>query len=170
LTSESDGIKAQIKYKDIEKTFSGNVEQVWLSISKFFLEFVPTFEIAHKLMLNVDLQKLTKDCEAIIAFSKEGPSILVSRNKLTDNETLELSLLANYVGSQLGILKSDAVSKEELQMRLGKDAKITSTRLGELIKNQIAVRTADEKYKITTFGITQTQKETLPKIRTKVGT
>ena len=66
-------------------------------------------------------------------------------------------------------MKSDAVSKEELQMRLGKDAKITSTRLGELVKNQIAVRTADEKYRITTFGITQTQKETLPKIRTKVG-
>lgn len=170
MTKESDCIKAQIKYKDIEKAFSGDAEEVWLSINEFFQEFIPTFEIANKLMLNIDLQRLTKDSAGIIAFSKEGPSVLVSRNRLTDNETLILWLLANYVGCQLGILKNEAVSKEELQTKLGKDAKITSTRLGELIKNQIASRTTDEEYKITTFGITQVQKEILPKIKAKMGT
>ncbi|HXX87623.1 MAG TPA: hypothetical protein VEH86_04165, partial [Candidatus Acidoferrum sp.] len=84
--------------------------------------------------------------------------------------TLILWLLANYLGHQLGILKKEALSKEELQAKLGKDAKITSTRLGELAKNQIAVRTADEEYRITTFGITQAQKEILPKIKAKMGT
>ena len=170
MTKEPNDITAQIKYKNIEKTFSGNTEDVWLSINKFFQEFIPTFEIANKLMLNIDLQKLIKNSEGIIAFSKEGPSLLVSRNKLTDNETLILWLLANYLGHQLGILKKEALSKEELQAKLGKDAKITSTRLGELAKNQIAVRTADEEYRITTFGITQAQKEILPKIKAKMGT
>lgn len=169
MTDEADYIGVQIKYNGVEKAFSGNMEEVWLSISKFFLEFIPTFEIANKLMLKVDLQKLTKDSEGIIAFSKEGPSILVSRNKLTDNETLGLWLLANYVGCQLGILENNSVSKEELQARLGKDAKITSTRLGELVKNQIAIRTPDEKYRITTFGIVQIQKDTLPRIKAKKG-
>ncbi len=170
MTGEADLVKAQIKYKDVENSFSGNIEEVWLSISKFFLEFIPTFEIANRLMLKVDLQKLAKDSEGIIAFSKEGPSLLVSRNKLTDNETLGLWLLANYVGCQLGILEKDAVSKEELQAKVGKDAKITSTRLGELVKNQVAIRTPDEKYRITTFGIVQIQKETLPKIKARMGT
>jgi hypothetical protein len=67
------------------------------------------------------------------------------------------------------MLKSNAVSKEELQAKLGKNAKITSTRLGELIKNETATRTSDEKYRITIFGIAQTQKETLPKVKTKMG-
>jgi hypothetical protein len=120
-------------------------------------------------MLKVDLQKLAKDCEDIIALSKEGPTILASRNKLTDNETLSLWLLAYYMGNQLGMLKSDAVSKEELQAKLGKNAKITSTRIGELVKNETAVRTADEKYKITIFGVFQIQKETLPRIKAKMG-
>jgi len=170
LTKEPYDTKAQIKYKNIEKTFLGNTQEVWLSINKFFQELIPTFEIANKLMLNIDLQKLTKDSEGIVAFSKEGPSLLASRNKLTDNETLILWLLANYLGHQLGILKKEALSKEELQAKLGKDAKITSTRLGELAKNQIAVRTADEEYRITTFGITQAQKEILPKIKAKMRT
>ena len=169
MNSEANALTVQIKYKDVEKTFSGSIEEVWLSVNKFFLEFIPSFEIANKLMLRIDLQKLAKDCEGMIAFSQEGPTMLVSRDKLTDNETLSLWLLANYVGCQLGMLKSDGVSKEELQAKLGKNAKITSTRLGELIKNETATRTSDEKYRITIFGIAQTQKETLPKVKTKMG-
>lgn len=169
LTGEADKLTVQIKYKDLEKTFSGNIEEVWLSINRFFSDFLPSFEIASKLTLKVDLQKLAKDCEGIIAFSQEGPSILVSRSKLTDNETLSLWLLATYAGCRLGILKNDTVSKEELQAKLGKNAKITSTRLGELLKNETATKTAEEKYRITTFGIAQIQKDTLPKIRARTG-
>jgi len=169
LTSQAENITVQIKYKDVEKTFSGNPEEVWLLISKFFNEFLPSFEIANKLVLNVDLQKLVKDCENIIAFAKEGPFLLVPRNKLTDNETLNLLLLANYVGYHLGKKTNDGVAKEELQTKLGKGTKITSTRLGELVKNEVATRTPDEKYRITTFGIVQVQKDILPKIKAKIG-
>ena len=112
-------VKVEIKYKDVEKTFSGNVEEVWLCMHRFFCEFIPSFETACKLMLRVDLQNLVEDCRSIIAFSKEGPNVLVSRSKLTDSETLALWLLATYVGRQLGILEGDAVSKEELQTKLG---------------------------------------------------
>jgi len=170
LTSQPNNVTIQIKYRDVEQTFSGLPEQVWLSIGRFFSEFLPSFEIANKLMLVVDLQKLAKDCEGITAFSKEGANLLVPRDKLTDNETLELWLLANYVGFQLGMAANEAVSKEELQARLGKDAKITSTRLGELVKNGVAAKTADEKYRITTFGVAQVQKEVLPKIKAKIDT
>jgi len=94
--------------------------------------------------------------------------LLVSKDKLTDNETLLLWLLAYYVGCQLGILGSDVVSKEELQAKLGKSGKITSTRLGELVKSDMVMKTADEKFKITTYGIMQMQKDIIPKIKTKI--
>jgi predicted transcriptional regulator len=71
------------------------------------------------------------------------------------------------LGYRLALLKEETVSKDELQIKLGKNAKITSTRLGELVKNGIAAKTSDEKYAITTFGITQLQKEILPRIRAK---
>jgi hypothetical protein len=158
-----------VKYGGVEQTFEGSVEDVWVCVNRFFGEFVPAFEVAGKLVLSVDLQQLAKDCEGIITFSDEGANVLVPRSKLTDNEVLGLLLLASYVGFRLGRLESDCVSRDELQVKLGKDAKIVSTRLGELVKGELAVKTADEKYKITTFGVTQMQKEILPRIKAKMG-
>lgn len=170
MTEETDRVAVHIKYKDVEKTLSGTPEQVWLLLDRFFAELLPSFDTAKKLNLNIDLQVLVKESEKIIAFAEEGPYILVPRTKLTDNETLALLLLANYIGFRLGKTKSNGLSKEELQTKLGKDAKITSTRLGELVKNEIATKTTDEKYKITTFGLAQIQKDILPKIKSKIGT
>ena len=111
MTEQADRMTVQVKYKNIEKTFSGSLEEVWLSINRFFAEFLPSFEIANKLTLNFDLQELVRDCENIIALADEGPYLMVPRNSLTDNETLTLLLLASYVGCTLGKFGSDAVSK-----------------------------------------------------------
>jgi hypothetical protein len=158
-----------IRYKDVEKTLSGNPEEVWLLLNKFFYELLPSFETARKLTLSVDLKTLAKDTEKVLAFAEEGPYILVPRNKLTDNETLALLLLANHMGNRIGKTQADGLSKEELQAKLGKDAKITSTRLGELIKNEMVTRTSDDTYKITTFGLVQLQKDILPRIKARTG-
>lgn len=161
-------VSVQIKYRDLEKTFSAPPEETWLLLSKFFSEFVPSFKIANKLWLSVDLQVLAKECEGLIAFSKEGTNLLASKGKLTDNETLLLWLLAGYVGHELGILEHEALSKEELQTKLGKSGKITSTRLGELVKNDVVAKAVNDQFKLTTFGVVQMQKEILPKIRAKI--
>jgi hypothetical protein len=166
---EESEVTVQVRYHGVEETFSGSVESVWLSLSRFFNQFLPSFDVAQRLTLNVDLQKLTKECESVIAFAKEGPYLLVQRSELTDTETLSLLLLAGYVGHQLGRVEKDAVSKEELQARLGKNAKITSTRLGELVKNEIVAKTSDEKYRITTFGLMEMQRDTIPRIKAKMG-
>jgi hypothetical protein len=165
---ESDRISVQVRYKDIEKNFSADrLEDAWLLLEKFFHETIPSFEIANKLWLNVDLAKLTKDLEDVVAFSPEGSNLLLPKGKLTDNETLIMWLLAAYVGQKLDKLETDTLSKEELQTKLGKSGKITSTRLGELVKNGFVARTDEDKFKITTFGIVQVQKDILPRIKAK---
>ena len=168
MTWGEDKVKVQVKYKDVEETFSGRVNDVWICVNRFFSEFIPTFEVSKKLVLTVDLQNLVKACEGVIAFAEDGPHLLVSRSKLTDNETLVLLLLASYVGCRLGLVESDVVSKDDLQARLGKSSKIVSTRLGELVKREIAVKTKDGKYRISTFGVVQMQKDFLPRIKAKI--
>lgn len=168
MTPKLDDITVQVKYKNIEKTFQGTAEETWLLLSKFFSEFMPTFETASKLWLSVDLQKLAKDCEGLIAFSPEGPNVLAPKNKLTDNETLALWLLATHIGYQLNFSSNDSLSKDELQIKLGKSGKITSTRLGELVKSDVVAKTADDKFKMTTFGVVQMQKDILPRIKSKI--
>jgi hypothetical protein len=170
LTEKQEKVAVHIKYKDVEKTFSATMEETWVLLSKFFNEFLPSFEIANKLWLSVDLKQLAKDCEGLIAFAKEGPSLLVSKNRLTDNEALSMWLLASYLGRGLGLVESDALSKEELQAKLGKSGKITSTRLGELVKNDVVVKTAEDRFRITTFGIVQMQKEILSRVKAKMNT
>jgi hypothetical protein len=167
LTKEEDKVTVQVKCGGVEKSFSGGLEEVWLSLNKFFGEFIPSFDVAKKLMLNVDLERLVKDCEGIVAFSPEGANVLVSRDRLTDNETLMLWLLAAYVGFRLGLLKSDVFSKDELQVKLGKSAKIVSTRLGELVKDGLVLK-VDESYRVSTLCVVQMQKDMLPRIRSKL--
>ena len=166
--SEVGRVSVHVKFGDVEQTFSGSVEDVWLSLNRFFGEFLPSFEAAKRLVLSVDLQGLVRACEGLIGFSKEGASLLVSKDRLTDNETLLLWLLAGYVGFSLGLVGSDCVSKEELQVKLGKSGKIASTRLGELVKGDVVAKAADDKYRITTFGVVQMQKDVIPRIKAKV--
>jgi hypothetical protein len=161
-------ITVHIKYQDVEQTFTGNVNDVWISINRFFSEMIPALEVARKVVLTVDLEKLIDDCKNIVAVAPEGPSLLVSKQKLTDSETLALHLLAAYIGNKLGLLNRDTLSKEELQARLGKSAKITSTRLGELCREGLATKTEEDNYKITTIGIKSLQEEALPKIRERI--
>jgi hypothetical protein len=168
LTEKPEKVEVHIKYKDIEKRFFAIPEKMWLLLNKFFNELLPSFEIATKLRLDVDLQKLASDCEGLIAFSQEGANLLVSKTKLTDNETLLLWLLASYLGNKLGIIENDTLLKDDLKVKLGKSGKITSTRLGELVKNNMVAKSADEKFRITTFGVTQMQKEALSKIKIKL--
>jgi len=166
--SEAKQVWVRVRFGDVKETFSGSVEDVWLSLNRFFGEFLPSFEVAKRLVLSVDLEGLVKACEGLIGFSKEGASLLVSKDRLTDNDALLLWLLAGYVGFQLGLVGSDCVSKEELQAKLGKTGKITSTRLGELVKNDMVMKTSDDKYRITTFGAVQMQKDIIPKIKSKI--
>lgn len=169
MNGEEAKLTIHAKYGMVEKTFSGNVEEVWVAVNRFFNEFIPTFELSKALILSVDLQRLLEDCKGLIAFTGNASHLLVSKDKLTDNETLLLHLLAAYLGHRLGILKTDVLTREELQAKLGKSPKITSTRLGELVKSEMAEKTSDGGYCITGFGVSQIQREWLPKIKAKLG-
>lgn len=165
--TKTEEVIVNIKYKDIDQTFSGDAEQVWRGINKFFTKIIPPFELFNKIILTVDLENLIELCKDIIAIAPEGPVLLVNKNRLTDSETLNLHLLAIYISNKLGNDK-DYLTKEELQLKLGKSSKITSTRLGELIREGYIIKNDEGNYKITTFGIKRFQDMILPEINEKV--
>lgn len=168
MSEKTEKIQVLIKYKNLEQQFSAEPQEAWLLINQFFKEFIPSFDIAQKLWLSIDLQQLARNLNGIARFTSDGTSLMIPKNRLTDNEALSLWLTAYYLGHKLGMVNSDALSKDELQTKLGKSGKITSTRLGELAKNGIVQKTTDEKFRITTMGIVQTQKEVIPRIKSKL--
>ncbi len=161
-------VTVHVKYREFEQTFAGNVNDVWVSVSQFFSELIPAFEIIRKVTLTVDLAKLIEDFKDLIAITPEGPEVLVPKEKLTDSETLQLTLMAAYVGYRLGKLTRETMTKEKLAAKLRKSVKITTTRLGELIKDEHITKTEEGDYKITTIGIKRFQEETLSRIRNKL--
>ncbi len=60
-------VTVHVKYKDIEQTFTGNANDVWVSVNRFFSETIPAFDLARKITLTVDLQKLVEDFTGTIA-------------------------------------------------------------------------------------------------------
>ncbi len=152
-------IRVHVKYGGIEQTFAGNVNDVWVSVNKFFSELIPAFDIARKVTLTIDLQKLVEACKDVIAIAPEGPELLISKTKLTDSATLQFHLLAAYVAHRLGKTGTDVVTKRELAVKLGKNMKITTTRLGELVKQGNVVKTEEGNYKISTMAIKRLQEE-----------
>jgi len=160
-------VTVHVKYGGVEQTFSGSVNDVWTSVNKFFSETVPGFDIARKVTLTVDLAKLIEDSKDVIAIAPEGPELLIPKEKLTDSEILQFYLLASYVGYRLGKRPKDAMSKEELQAKLGKNMKITTTRLGELVKQGSVIKTDDGNFRIATVGIKKLQEE-LKVIKTEI--
>ena len=114
------------------------------------------------------MKGLVEAREGLIDFPRKGVSLLVGKDRLTDNECLLLWLLGVSVGFCLGLVGSDVLGKEELVVRVGKSGKIVSTRLGELVKGDLVVKLAEDKYRITSFGLVQMQKEILPRIKAKI--
>lgn len=169
MSQKKDKISFHLKYKDAEKDFSAPLEEAWLLLERFFREYIPSFEIAQKLILRTDLQQLGRDLNGIIAISEEGTNRLIAKNKITDNDAICIWLTAQHLGNKLNLLAEESLSKDELQIKLGKSSKITSTRVGELVKNGLVSKIQDDRYKITTFGIMQTQKEAIPKVKAKTG-
>lgn len=150
-------VTVHVKYGEVEQTFKGDVNDVWASINRFFSELVPAFNTARKMTLTVDLTRLVDDFKDIVAIAPEGPELLISKEKLTDSEALQLYLLAAYIGYRLGTLPHEAMAKEELQTKLGKNMKIVATRLGELVKQGDVVKTEEGNYRIATKALTHLQ-------------
>ena len=165
--SQTPKIYLQIKYGDLEQNFSGELQEAWFFLNQFFKDKIPAFKIAQKLWLNVDLAQLARDFEGVVVFSVDGASLIIPKSKLTDNELLLVWLAGYYLGSHLGLVKNESVSKDELRVKLGKSGKITSTRLGELVKNEWVAKNDENLFKITTFGILRVQGELIQKIKAK---
>ena len=159
MTEPERSVTVHVKYGGMEQVFTGDVDDVWVSVNKFFGEMIPTFDMARKITLAVDLAKVIEDFKDVVAMAPEGPELLIPKDKLTDSEILQFYLLAAYVSFRLGRRPTDAMTKEELQAKLGKSMKITATRLGELVKQGFVTKTEEGAFRIATIGVKKLQEE-----------
>jgi hypothetical protein len=111
LSGEPEKILVKIKYKDIEQQLCAPPQEAWLLLNQFFKNILPSYEIAQKLMLKIDIEQLAKDLNDIVAFSNDGISLLSPKNKITDNDTLLIWLAGYHLGHELGLVNSEKPAK-----------------------------------------------------------
>ena len=79
MSAKPEKITVKIKYKEVEQQFSAEPQEAWLLVNKFFKDLIPSFDIAQKLWLNIDLAQLASDLKGIVAFSGDGASLQVPK-------------------------------------------------------------------------------------------
>ena len=160
-------VSVSIKYGELEEKFTGDADEVWISVNRFFSRAFPALDTIKDVVLTIDLKDIINASKGIVAITEEGPTVLISTKRLTDAECLLLRLLSEWIGERLGATESHWLSKDEIQEWLGKSSKITGTRLGELCRKGLAKRNERGDYGLTTLGLKWFLDGGVDKIRSK---
>jgi len=165
VESEESFLELFAKYKDMELRFKGKPNDVIRSLLKFIQQIIPTYDLASKLILTVDLEELLKNMEGMIAFTPEGPVVTVPKERLGgEKDAILLHLVKTYIGYKTGRLGKDSLATSEITSLTGGKSSTIGARLSELVSSGWVERVGRGEYRITTLGIRNFIDEILPKI------
>jgi len=154
--NEENKLHVTISYKDIKTEFSGNLENVIISVNHFLSKQIPSLELAEKITINYSISDLIDKFQDYIKITSEGPRIWLSNRKLSDKDVVCLQLISTKISHMIGNSQSSLMSLQELHTSTNLKPKSISSRLSEVTKNGYVERDQTDngtKYKITTQGI-----------------
>lgn len=159
-------LELTVKYKDVEARFSGKPDEVLRAFFGFMGRVLPTYDLASQLTLTIDLENLLVSVKDLIAFTPEGPVIVVPRERLGgDRNVIMLNLIRAYIGYKTGRLERDSLSTSEIMALTGGKSGTVAARLSELTDMGLVERVGRGEYRVTTLGIKYFLDEVLPKIK-----
>jgi predicted Rossmann fold nucleotide-binding protein DprA/Smf involved in DNA uptake len=164
--SDDGRVEMLLRYGGLEIKLTGSPDDVTKSFLEFMSKMLPAYDIANRLVLNVDFEKLVRDLEGIVAMTPEGIIVTLPRDLLGERETILLHLLKTSVGHQLGRLDEDSLSLADILTETGGKPSTTAARLSELVAQNWVERVGRGQYRITTFGARSFQESVIPRIRT----
>ena len=164
--SEEGKVEMLLRYRGMEIKLSGTPNEVTRAFLDFMSKMLPAYEIVSHLVMSVDLDRLLRDLEGIIALTPEGVIVTVPREHMGERETIVLHLLKTNVGYHLGMLDQDAISLADILTQTGGKPSTTAARLSELVNQGWVERVGRGMYRITTLGIKSFQDTILPKLKT----
>ena len=165
MSVEEGKVEVLVKYQGMEVKFTGTVNEVTRAFLEFMGKIMPNYDLVSRLTITVDLEKLLKDLEGIIAITPEGLIVTISREQIGERETILLHLIKTNVGYQLGKLDKDSISVAAILTLTGGKPSSTAARLSELVDIGWVDRIGRGEYRVTTYGITSFTETVLPKIK-----
>jgi len=168
MESEEELLEVVAKYRDLEIKFKGKPDEVIRSLLRFIQQTLPTYDLASKLTLTVDLEDLLDSVKGIIAFTPEGPVVTIPKEKIGgERDAILLHLIKTYIGYKTGRLEKDTLATSEIASLTGGKSSSVGARLSELVSSGWTERVGRGEYRITTLGVKNFIDEVLPKIKSE---
>ncbi|MBS7642740.1 MAG: winged helix-turn-helix transcriptional regulator [Candidatus Bathyarchaeia archaeon] len=165
----SDEIEVIVRKGDLHIEFRGSTDSVIRSLLKFISEIHPTWFLASKLALKLDLVEVFEKASGVIAVGPEGPMIVVDRGKLTDVELIWLSLAKAWIAYHIGLTEDYTVTSRDIQRETGIKPGTISARLSELSSQGYLDKPRRGVYKLTSLGVKRLIEDIIPEIKGKIG-
>jgi len=169
LASVGYPLEVTIRYGSLEKKITGAPEDVAKTVLSFLMSLVPQLELASRLVLSVDLSKIAKTCEGIVAITPEGVVVTASTEGLADRELLLFHLAKQKIAEMTGKSESDTVQASDLVAVTKRSGGTVAGRLSELCTEGLAERKGKGEYRITTLGLHIFQEQVTPKLKKNQG-
>ncbi len=163
--SEEGRVEVFVRYRGMEVKLSGGPEEVVRAFLEFMEKIVPGLELVSGLVLTVDLERLLKELQGVVAITDEGVILTCPREGIGEREAILLHLVKANVGFLLSKLKGDSLSIADILTLTGGKPSTTAARLSELVDLGWVERVGRGEYRITTFGIKSFQDTVLPKLK-----
>ena len=150
-------MKVKIVYEDKVLEFDGDVEEVYKQIISFFNKVIPAFELANKILVNIDINDLVNILQPYLQISREGDMIFTENGEaLSMSNKIVVLLIGAKLLNALGIRQVDSLSLHEISQYIASTSKSVSSRLSELYSKGFVERYKEEgtvKYRVTLKGI-----------------
>lgn len=163
--SEEENVEVIIKYQGLEVKFSGTINEVTRLFFQYLNKMLPNYELVSSLTINIDVEKMLKDIEGLIAIVPEGLIVTFPQELLGEREIILLNLVKTYIGYQLGKLDKDFLSISEIISITSGKPSSSAARLSELVQMEWVERVGRGEYRITTYGLKSFSDSVLPKIK-----
>jgi len=148
-------VKVDVEYGSIKATFTGDVNSIYETVSRFLAKNLPELDLAKKIQLKYDVKDLIDNFSDYIRITEEGPRV-ISGESLSLKHKIAMQLVAAKLSYLLSSGQSSGLSIQEISSYIGASSKSVSSRLSELVKEGHVERISNEKgnlYMITTTGI-----------------
>jgi hypothetical protein len=165
MSSEEEKLEVSVKYGQLESHFVGTVDEVLRGVIGFISKVCPTYDLASRLVMTVDVEKLIEDLEGIIAITEEGLISTIPSDLLSDKEAIRLQLIKAYLGYRLARWDKETMSLGDIITETRGKTGAVAGRLSEMVSDGLVKRVGRGEYQITTLGIKDFCETVLPKIK-----
>jgi len=162
-------VEVTIRFRGVEKTVTGTVDEVIREVLLFFSELYPQLELIGRISLSVDMNEFLKACEGVIALTPEGMAVTADTGRLKDKELIMLHLAKTRAGHMLGKLERDTLRLNDLVIAAKSKSGTVAGRLSEMCSEGIVERLAKGEYRATTSGLDYFIKSIAPKLKSPEG-